>query len=108
MKQINQYILEKLHIDKEVKSLPEKSYSNQAAEIIGDYMINKVKLRNNEFIIKTADNSVSVYSKEFDFRIPNRDINKVAADLYKLLKHLLVKKPHILSTIIYFYIKDNN
>lgn len=108
MKQINTYIIEKLHIDKEVKSLPEKSYSHQVAEIIGDYMINKVKLRNSEFIIKTADNSVSVYSKEFDFRIPNRDIDKVADDLYKLLKHLPVKKPRILSTIIYFYIKDNN
>jgi len=108
MKQINKYILEKLHIDKEVKSLPEKSYSHQAAEIIGDYMINKVKLRNGDFIIKTEDNSVSVYSKEFDSRIPNRDIDKVANDLYKLLKHLSVKKPHVLSTIIYFYIKDNN
>ena len=73
MKQINKYIIEKLHIDKEVKSLPEKSYSTQAAEIIEDYMINKVKLRNNEFKIKKEDNSVSVYSKEFDFRIPNRE-----------------------------------
>ena len=106
MKQINQYILEKLHIDKEVKPLPEKSYSHQAAEIIEDYMINKVKLRNSDFIIKTEDNSVSVYSKEFDFRIPNRDIDKVANDLYKLLKHLSVNKPRVLSTIIYFYIKD--
>ena len=43
MKQINKYIIEKLHIDKEVKSLPEKSYSTQVAEIIEDYMINKVK-----------------------------------------------------------------
>ena len=108
MKQINKYILEKLHIDKDVKSLSEKSYSYQAAEIIRDYMINKVKLKNNDFIITNEDNSVSVYSKEFDFRIPNRDIDKVAEDLYKLLNHLSVKKPHILSTIIYFYIKDNN
>ena len=108
MKQINQYILEKLHIDKEVELPKEKSYSHQAAEIIGDYMINKVKLKNHEFIIKTADNSVSVYSKEFDFRIPNRDIDKVAKDLYKLLKHLSVNKPRVLNTIIYFYIKDNN
>ena len=108
MKQINKYIIEKLHIDKEVKSLPEKSYSTQAAEIIEDYMINKVKLRNNEFKIKKEDNSVTVYSKEFDSRIPNRDIDKVANDLYKLLKHLSVNKPKVLSTIIYFYIKDNN
>lgn len=108
MKKINNYIIEKLHIDKEVKSLPEKSYSSQAAEIIEDYMINKVKLKNHEFIIKTGDKSVSVYSKEFDFRIPNRDIDKVANDLYKLLKHLSVNKPRVLSTIIYFYIKDNN
>ena len=107
MKKLNTYISEKLHIDKEVKSLPEKSYAHQAAEIIGDYMINKVKLRNNDFKIETTDNSVSVWSKEFDFRIPNRDIDKVANELYKLLKHLSVKKPHVLSTIIYFYIKDN-
>ena len=108
MNNLSQYITEKLHIDKEVKSLPEKSYSTQAAEIIEDYMINKVKLKNNEFKIKKEDNSVSVYSKEFDFRIPNRDIDKVANDLYKLLKHLSVNKPQVLSTIIYFYIKDNN
>ena len=43
MNNLSQYITEKLHIDKEVKSLPEKSYSTQAAEIIEDYMINKVK-----------------------------------------------------------------
>lgn len=114
MQQINQYISEKLKIDKDVpgddKPKTKKELIMIMQERIINYMMDTAKIGVKHFIVQESDgtggHSVTVWSKEFDPRIPNRDINKVANDLYKEFKQYGVKKPHVLSTIIYFYLPE--
>lgn len=114
MKNLNNYIIEKLHLNKDIK-IEDKSPLQEISNIINDYFRNILKLDTTKYIYlldKGGSNSaknidelkrIYIYSKEFNQKY---DIDKISEELfekinkiYKLDKNLT----EIYSTVIIFY-----
>ena len=104
---IDKYIIEKLRINKDTKSIhsgsftpeDEKEIKNKMSDIIKDYLQNNLGLDTMEYITDTSQPKyVSLYYSKGKFNLEN-----IADNLYKLLKPFCIKEPYISGKIIYFY-----
>lgn len=106
MKGLNSYIIEKLRINKDIKSFhsgkfnpeDEKEIKNKMADIIKDYFQNNLNIDTRNYITDTTPDEyiTTYYSKG------NLNLNDVADSLYKLLKPLCTRYK-VKDKLIYFY-----
>lgn len=103
MKKINDYILEKLHINKDTK-FEEENPTIEVIKGIKNYFINKCKIKETEFKVTheiDSEKMISVWSNRFNDILT---IDNVAKDIFNLFKEY-IKEYNALVTTIYFILK---
>ena len=115
MNNLSKYIIERLHINKDIE-VSEIDVFKEISDIVNNYFQKKLALKTEEFLYMFEDNKghttndesklarIYIYSKKFDPRIKERDIDKVSNYLANSINKIKpIKKTEVFVTSIYFY-----
>lgn len=114
---LNQYIFERLHINKDI-DVSEIDVFTEISDIVNNYFQKKLALKTEDFLYMFEDDKghitndesklsrIYIYSKHFDPRIKDRDIDKVSNYLANSINKIKpIKKTEVFVTSIYIYFK---
>ena len=110
---LGQYIVEKLHLNKDI-NVKDDAIFDEIADFINDYMQGTCRLKTTDFIWMFEDDKgvsinkdeskldrIYLYSKKESFQ---KDIDRIAKDIESGLNKIKkVKKTEVFATSIYFY-----
>lgn len=117
MNSLSKYIIEKLHLDKDIE-INDIDIFHEIRNVINNYFQKKLELKSEEFIYQFEDDEghitdkksklkrIYFYSKHFDPRVKDRDIDKAAKYLENNINKIKpIKKTEVFVTSIYIYFK---
>lgn len=117
MNSLSKYITERLHIDKDIE-VSETDVFKEISDVINNYLQKKLSLKTEDFLYMFEDDEghitkdestlarIYLYSKKFDPRIKERDIDKVSKYLENSINKIKpIEKTEKFVTSIYFYFK---
>ena len=110
MKNLDSYILEKLHLNKDTK-INDSSLCEELSNIIRDYCQKTLKLNTQQYVTHCEDskgnstfNNSSNLARIYFWSKEVRDLDKFASIIApKLDKVKKIKKTEVFATAIYFY-----